>query len=374
MGHPVTFSWEEIRDMWLKGGQIAHSQEEIVREFNRVERILGRGWMEGKLTPAPGVAAHGALPTLEVVRTGQLLASVEDLQNADTLIRKLRSGRDTTWAELKGAYLLKSANGSVSLEHEPIVTVGNKQRKPDFRVRTGDEPWTYVEITRPDTSEDKKRVDALAQVLFGVLDAVPGEYAIEVFLRRQPSEPEVGILRQEVEDICRLQGLQIVELQSDLGTLYLNQVQPGELILDDHGEPYTPRSGAAQAISEGGRTLRHVAVRVAFSDSRADEFLRKEAKQLPTDAPGLIMVDMSQASGGMRTWRPLLERRLQPNLHTRVSGICLFQLAFFPSDAGETWRIETKVLVNRYATMELPAWLTSSLRRHESTDDDIKPP
>ena len=113
-------------------------------------------------------------------------------------------------------------------------------------------------------------------------------------------------------------------------------------------------------------------MRVAFSDDRADEFLRKEARQLPKDAPGLVVIDVSEASGGMRTWRPILERRLQPNIHTRVSGVCLFRTIFYPTDEGESWRIETKLLVNRNATMNLPLWLISNLSRYESQDSDSR--
>jgi hypothetical protein len=84
-----------------------------------------------------------------------------------------------------------------------------------------------------------------------------------------------------------------------VGTLYLNHTQPGMVIADDHGEPHAPMVGIARSHMEEGR-LRHVAVRVAFSDDRADEFLRKEAKQLPKDAPGVVMIDASKATSGMR--------------------------------------------------------------------------
>jgi hypothetical protein len=193
----MPYAWDEIRDSWLQDGAIAAEPAEIVDQFNRVERILGRPWLEAKLAPAPGVSAYGALVTLEVVRAGRLLRSVEDLENAEDLYKKLRGGKETIWAELQAAYLLRM-NDNVTLKLEPAVSVGSRTRRPDFRVRMGDEPWTYVEVTRPDTSEDRKRVEAFAPTLFGVLNSVPGEYALEVFLRRQPTEAEVGDLEQEV--------------------------------------------------------------------------------------------------------------------------------------------------------------------------------
>jgi hypothetical protein len=76
----------------------------------------------------------------------------------------------------------------------------------------------------------------------------------------------------------------------------------------------------------------------------------------------------------MRTWRPLLDRRLKPNLHTRVGGVCLFQSGFYPTDAGEAWQNETKLLISQHANIELPAGLISDLMRYESTEEDIEPP
>ena len=85
------------------------------------------------------------------------------------------------------------------------------------------------------------------------------------------------------------------------------------------------------------------------------------------------MIDVSEASGGMRTWRPLLENRLQPNIHTRVSGICLISgTTFYPTEQGESWRIETKLLLNPNARMTLPSSVISRLSRYESEEVDLK--
>jgi hypothetical protein len=92
--------------------------------------------------------------------------------------------------------LVTSGRSDVQLELEPIVTVGARERKSDFRVRVDAEPWTYVEVTRPDTSEEKARIEALSKTLCSVLADVEGEYALEVFLQREPSEPQVSQIQQ----------------------------------------------------------------------------------------------------------------------------------------------------------------------------------
>jgi hypothetical protein len=367
----VTYTWNEIRDGWLQDGRIAHSPDEIVEAFNRAERVFGRDWVDAKLTPMPNLSTHGALVTLTVVDWGRLLGCLEDVGNADPLLARLRAGRSDALAELRAISLLRATRADVQVELEPVVTIAGRDRKPDLRVRVGEEPWTYAEVTKPDTSEARERVRAVAVTVCGVVDVVPGEYAVEVFLRREPTDAEVDTLKEHVEEACRLQEVLTLELPSGLGTLFLNQTPPGQVVLDDHGEQYVPRIGVSRALGDAGGARRHIAMRVPFSDSRADDFLRREARQLPPNAPGLVMIDMAEASGGMRTWRPLLRRRLQPNLHTRVGAICLFRAGVYPSDAGESTRIETKVLVNAHATTELPTWLISDLEQTESSESDI---
>jgi hypothetical protein len=178
----VTYTLDEIRKVWLGNGRIATSGDEMVEAFNRVERLLGRDWMEAMLTPAPGVTAQGALETLSIVMYGRLLASVEGVRGADALLKKLRERRPDALAELKAAYLLKSDDVDVQLELEPPVTVGRSERKPDIRAQVKDEPWTYVEVTRPDTSGEGAKVLNLLDTLSQVVGAVPGRYSLEVFL------------------------------------------------------------------------------------------------------------------------------------------------------------------------------------------------
>jgi hypothetical protein len=67
-----------------------------------------------------------------------------------------------------------------------------------------------------------------------------------------------------VQETCRLQGVHVVELASDLGTLYLNQFEPGFVFLDDHGEPPVPRTGMAHSIMEEGEVKISIAVRLHF--------------------------------------------------------------------------------------------------------------
>jgi hypothetical protein len=78
------------------------------------------------------------------------------------------------------------------------------------------------------------------------------------------------------------------------------------------------------------------------------------------------MVQMSRAPGGFQTWEPILRQRLQPNLHTRVGGVCLFDSGFNPTAQGEAWIPRTKVISNPNATRPLPDWIGKQLIRFAS--------
>jgi hypothetical protein len=113
------------------------------------------------------------------------------------------------------------------------------------------------------------------------------------------------------------------------------------------------------------RATRSIVVRFPYSDARAEAFLRQKARQLPKEAPGIVMIDVARATAAMRTWAPLLSARLRPDQHTRVSAICLFRGGILLTPAGEDWVPETIVITNPHARYPAPDWLVSRLRSHE---------
>lgn len=132
--------------------------------------------------------------------------------------------------------------------------------------------------------------------------------------------------------------------------------------IEHPGGPNVPRLGCAKFVSGPAEShRRHIAVRMAYADDRAEEFLRRKAKQLPTDSPGLVMVQMSHAPSGIRSWEPILRRRFQPNFYTRVSAVCLFRSGHEWTPGGEAWIPETKLIPNPNACYPLPGWIMDAL-------------
>ena len=97
------WTWEEINAVWLSGNRLALSQAEIVAAFNRAEQVLGSRWIEKAAINLPGTSS-----TLRVVSVGQRLSSLDGASGTEELVSKLQANSDSAFAELTGAYLLKS--------------------------------------------------------------------------------------------------------------------------------------------------------------------------------------------------------------------------------------------------------------------------
>lgn len=150
-----------------------------------------------------------------------------------------------------------------------------------------------------------------------------------------------------------------------LALLSLNASAADKFVTLEHpGEPKVPRLGHISfVLGPGEPNPRHISVRMAYADDRAKDVLSSEAKQLPTDLPGLIMVQMAWAPGGIRSWETSIIRRFQPTIYTRVSAICLFQSGHEGTPDGEAWITETNLIVNPHASHPLPAWMTDVLSK-----------
>jgi hypothetical protein len=367
----MAWSWKEIEEDWLSSGQVAYEPERLVEAFDRVEEAYGRKWFDTIRYPQPGVEARGAGTVVSVVRHAQLLASLDGIPGSNSVIDKMKQGDRSAISEVMSVCLFRSCRPDCVVELYPEVRVGARKRKPDLRVQAGNHnDWTYVEVTAAESSAETAELHEMHTRISSVLKSIKASFALEVFLRRPPTEGELEVLIERVEDVCHMEGKHVEELPNDLGKLLLNYQVPGKVVLEDHGEPPRPALSTAHRTFGPDEPDRQIVVRIAYADDRAEKFLRTEAQQLPIDAPGLIMVNTAGASGAMKTWEPLLRRRLQPNLHTRVSGICLFQSATILADRVR-WDMWTKMIRNPHAKLQLPQWITDCLLAREKHDPQL---
>jgi hypothetical protein len=235
---------------------------------------------------------------------------------------------------------------------------------PDFRIRSRaeDPTWTYVEVTQAETSDAYRAVEETMARIAALTDEIGGSFALEVFLFREPRGEEIEPLRDHIRRfIAGGMEPRRAELADGLGLLILNECSPGQVvpatIVDDEQQP---RIGIAQFRIEAN-LRRHVVVRAPFVDARVEEFVTREARQLSRNAPGLIMIGIDAAVGASTSWGPAIQRRFQPALHTRISGVCLLGGGLVSTEAGEAALDETHLLINPHARNPLPEWIGRSL-------------
>ncbi len=365
------WSFEEIKADWLGAGS-PMAPDALVTAFDRAEKLLGRNWIEdSRRSQIGGGISRGLLPTLRVASMGQQLAALDGVIGPiDKLIERIRQGERSAEAELAAIFLLRSRNPIAIVEIYPKVGDG----EADFRTRLPDSDWTYVEVAQPSESEPARVAKQVITKLTQPLQQVNTPFSLEVYLKREPAEQELTPVSDRIEALCRKRDTRQEELPAGLGFLILNISAPGDVVRLQLPGDDGPRIGVIAIAGDGGKPNRKISVSMPFADNRAEAFLTTEARQLPKDSPGMIALELSGASGGLKTWEPLLLRRLQPIQHTRVSAICLFEDAVVTFHAAEQAFLQTKLILNPYAKYSLPEWIQSVVVKSGEDFDRIVQP
>jgi hypothetical protein len=353
------WTFDEIKTDWLGDG-VPIQPEAIVAAFERAERVLGKDWIEtSRRSNQGGAVIRGIAPTMRVADMGQKLAFLDGvIGNIDRLTRAIARGDSSAEAELTAIYLLRSRNPKPLVELFPRID----GPEPDFRTRLGEEPWTYVEVSQPNKSQAEQATHRVMIRLTESLQKVSNTFSVEVYLRREPDEGELQPLINSIMALSQKAGMLQEELPDGLGMLILNYTAPGQVLKLRIGDEQSPRICVSAIAGDGSKPNRKISVSIPFSDSRAANFLTAEASQLPTSCPGLVALEVSHASGGIKTWAPLLERCFQPDLYSRVSAVCLFDDAVITFHGADNAVLDTRLIVNPHAQFRLPSWIATAVR------------
>jgi hypothetical protein len=236
--------------------------------------MLGAEWI------ASATRGKGIAPFMDVASMGLLLEALDGIGNSDHLLEHLRRDDQGARAELFAIYLFKSRDSSLTVELQPQV--GN--RKADFRIRKGDEPWTTVEVTRSLASEEEKRVFKVIELPANALSAVDRQFSLHLVLSRKLTTGETSWLCPHLLEFCGGVGPQQATLIDDMGYVFLNHVKAGRIQVPEVAElAGKPKVGLIVLTGGGpnGGPRSQVSVQIVFSDERGDEILKREAKQLP---------------------------------------------------------------------------------------------
>jgi len=324
-----------------------------LERFGLLENLLGEEWLS-EIKAQPGFAP----PILRAMLMAEKLATVQGSAGVGELIARIKSNDRSAHSELTAAYLLASSDKTA--EFGPTVTIKGRSRKPDFRIRSNDEAWCYVEVASPNESELQTKAQELVARIAMKLAESTVDVVLDCVLLKEPSVDEEDQLCTQIAALVTGSASSI-ETIPELAMIALNQSAPGQAVVGDYGVPPVPRIAITTFQLDKGQTRKTITVRIPFADERAESFVSHEARQLPEDSPGLIMFDMTAAASGMTAWEPLIARRLQPKQHTRISAVCLFSGNYMLQPQGFGWFPEARLLRNSHARCTLPEWIAGRL-------------
>ena len=328
---------------------IVFPESEVVDAVNRVQRMLGNEWIEAETRNQKGLAV-----AMRIIGMGLRLRTIEPVSQSKELLDKLRKRDTSADAELTAIRLLCSRFPEVEVELFPPV--GN--RVADFRVRKGPEEWTTVEVAQATESAEHKRLSAILKRLTSAFRSLDNPFSLEVIFRREPTDAEFVRLVEAMPQFCAEGGFKTARLNDELGVLLLNHVPVGQL-------PYSSVPGLDDVpyigLSVFFRRDQVATVKVAFSDDRAEQMLRKQSKQLPEGKRGLIMISGPSSESELRVWKPLILRRFERGIHTRVGGVCLFDGGMVPCGSQTGWQIQAHLIQNFHAASPLPSWIQETV-------------
>jgi hypothetical protein len=364
LGFRVPWIRDEIEQEWFGGSRLNWDGNEVERAFNIATKIRGLKWVLGNqfntsaLAHLPGIGRLGGYAQfLRVYWFGIRVASILGASGAEKLIERLITEDSDASEEASAIHLLHAGQPDIEVDIEPSVEVGTRSRNPDFRIRMRQQPWVYVEVTKLHSSNASVRVHELLARTADRVMAVEHPFLVEIILNREPTIEEQEVIVTEVGKACEAAGEGSVTV-ADIASIIVKsddvRVVAPSPIADDN----QPRMALSKAVRGPGSPNRQVIVRVPLADPRAEEILRQEARQLPKNECGLIMVNVNSQPTAFESWSKRVPQRFTPGQHTRVAAVMLFMHATWPTEQGLLWLPSVKLIPNPNAAVPVPSWIT----------------
>ena len=368
LGLRLPWLLEEIEQEWFAGSRLHWDAKDVELAFNVATRIRGLGWVLGQqidttLFPSfAGIGRRGGYSEfLRVYWFGIRMASILGAKGADALISRVIANDPDASEEATAIYLLRSWEPEADLEIEPDVKVGQKDKKPDFRIQKDRGPWVYVEVTKLHSSNASIRVQELLARIAEHMMAVERPFLLEIILNREPtSEEEEAILNDAIKACDASDGHEV--RVTDIASILVKSGDPRVVVPSLTPDDNRPRMAISNAIVGPDRPNRQLLARVPFADERAEDILRREARQLPPKECGLLMVNVNSQPTAFESWSQRVPERLTPGQHTRVAGVILFMHATSPAQQGLVWVPYLRLIPNANAAVPVPSWITEAVR------------
>jgi len=341
----MTYSIREIADLSIN--QLSNEElNEALAAFSGFSEIFGRTWIDvyfqGVRSPVFTRSIMAMWSDFELIRS---------LPNVENVVDRWRYGIRGQGVIAEVRTFAQFVRVGLEIELFPLM----HKRVPDGRIRTAaGSPWTYFEVSQRAMSELKAYAEkVMMRVSQVAAELNPGVHA-KIAILRVPEEFEVDAilewLKSGPHSGVELQGLAVLAREPiETG------VNDGDVLYQHVGQPRFFTTTIAS-----GLPAKKASVAMAVSDVGAKNMLDKEAQQIPANEPGFLVFDLSSVIGsGSKDWRSLIERRLQPNVHTRVGAVILTEC--YGSAKGR--QSKSEIVVNPHATSPIGADMREKIER-----------
>jgi len=311
----MSFTWDEICSDWILQNCHEYNQDECVKAFSIIGRYLGRSWLEEKYRYMKGPVA-----VITILELGKILQIVERHEKLESIIEKVRNGKERDLARLAAFYVNKGLNVII----EPKILVDGKPKVPDLMVDFNGTP-VYFEAYKPSSSRKYNALFSYAnqiaqQVLNGIIDGVD----IKIYLIREPNKEDV----ENLINSCQAININLdQERFFSFGDLAEISVKPrtnmetiddGRYLKDD-----VRRFFIVLGKIHGKGIQKTCLVGMPFTDKRVDRILRNQYPQLSKNECNVVAMELTGITGEMNLWADGLRARFRGNNYRRIGAVIL---------------------------------------------------
>ena len=341
-------SWTDIVQDWCLGVAPSIPQSVGWAALGALERL----WPE-RLDELLNSRQRGSAVVVPLIDDGLTIEACESLAGFEEVFTRWNAGDRGARSELKFAAAL------LGLGHRPRLQPGLEGKVLDAVISVAGHN-VYFEVATPEYSDAVQQAFTAMKGLAARLAKENPAANISIYLLTDPL-PEVC---DRVSDYVRtlLPG-STPKAGVVQGTAHVRIAVSGEplppLQLQGEAAP-SPVICSATAVRKEGVWGR-ADVCLPITDDRAETLLHRELSHFHRQSTNVLVLDISQVIGGMKSWVPLIKRRFQPTVNRRCGAVVLLERSV--SAIPPAMNLNTLVLGNQYACRPVPAPLLEQLAR-----------
>jgi len=340
----LAIPWREFVSHWCLDWEPGFTEADLGVALETLERLLPE-----HLDHFETSGVRGLWPTMNTVHLGLLLSRTEKLSGFHGVFSRMQAGDESALTELE------CADALVRVELEPALAVPLNGKLLDAAfVYAG--RMHYVEIVAPNRSDAIQEAETMLSQFGALLFERIRGMTVEVLFEPDIGKEQAGALLAAISEAPA--GPQI-HLLPGVGRFRKDAA------LNAHVASAIPREGespllAIVSTAFGGQADTTYLLQLPIDDQRAQRIFDAELHHFSRDEANLLFIDVSQVVGRLASWMPLIERRFQPAINTRIGAAVLFDHATVVGQnrIWERW----KVLQNPHARVPVANELVDAIR------------